>query len=113
MYIHTKYVYTSFKALSLLTQLRLQAEPTLKVRVRYFCHIRWIYVFYVGHVDGIDYMKPFFHCNILSKHHHHQRYVRGCDYPWRDSGWLCGRGGSYMCHIIDDIYTPFQKSSED
>jgi hypothetical protein len=28
-------------------------------------------VFYVGHVDRVVYTKPFFHCNILSKHHHH------------------------------------------
>jgi tRNA G18 (ribose-2'-O)-methylase SpoU len=29
-------------------------------------------VFYVGHVDRVVSKKPFFHCNILSKHHHHQ-----------------------------------------
>jgi hypothetical protein len=27
--------------------------------VRYLCHIGWVYVFYVGHVDRIDYMKSF------------------------------------------------------
>jgi hypothetical protein len=27
--------------------------------VHYLCNIGWVYVFYVGHVDGIDYMKPF------------------------------------------------------
>jgi hypothetical protein len=27
-------------------------------RYNYLCHIGWVYVFYVGHVDRIDYMKP-------------------------------------------------------
>jgi hypothetical protein len=35
------------------------------------CHIGCVYVFYVGHVDRVVYTKPFFHCNILSKHHHY------------------------------------------
>jgi hypothetical protein len=27
--------------------------------VHYLCLIGWVYMFYVGHVDRIDYMKPF------------------------------------------------------
>jgi hypothetical protein len=27
--------------------------------VHHLCLIGWVYVFYVGHVDRIDYMKPF------------------------------------------------------
>jgi WD40 repeat protein len=27
--------------------------------VHYLCHIGWVYVFYVGHVDRTDYIKPF------------------------------------------------------
>jgi hypothetical protein len=27
--------------------------------VHYLCLIGWVYLFYVGHVDGVVYMKPF------------------------------------------------------
>jgi hypothetical protein len=29
------------------------------VCVHYLCHIDWVYVIYVKHVDRIDYMEPF------------------------------------------------------
>jgi hypothetical protein len=28
--------------------------------VHYLCLIGWVYVFYVGHVERIDYIRPFF-----------------------------------------------------
>jgi hypothetical protein len=31
-------------------------------------------VFYVGHVDKSSLYETLFHCNILSKHHHHYRW---------------------------------------
>jgi hypothetical protein len=40
----------------------------------HLCHIGCVYVFYVGHVNRVVYTKPFFHCNILSKHHHHHHF---------------------------------------
>jgi hypothetical protein len=43
--------------------------------VHCLCHIGCVYVLYVGHVDRVVYTKPFFHCNILSKHHHHQVHI--------------------------------------
>jgi hypothetical protein len=36
-------------------------------------HIGRVYVFYVGHVDKSSLFETLFHCNILSKHHHHLR----------------------------------------
>jgi membrane-bound acyltransferase YfiQ involved in biofilm formation len=43
---------------------------TLYFCVDYLCLIGWVYVFYLGHVDRIDYMKPFsilylFYVNII------------------------------------------------
>jgi hypothetical protein len=39
--------------------------------VHYLCLIGRVYVFYVGHVDKSSLYETLFHCNILSKHHHH------------------------------------------
>jgi hypothetical protein len=37
------------------TYIYVWGEPSTSPIVHYSCHIDWIYVFYVGHVDGIDY----------------------------------------------------------
>jgi hypothetical protein len=43
--------------------------------VHYLCLIRLVYVFYVGHVDKSSLYETLFHCNTLSKHHHHTETV--------------------------------------
>jgi hypothetical protein len=40
--------------------------------VHYLCLIGRMYVFYVGHADKSSLYETLFHCNILSKHHHHR-----------------------------------------
>jgi hypothetical protein len=40
--------------------------------VHYLCLIGRVYVFYVGHVDKSSLYETLFHCDILSKHHHHR-----------------------------------------
>jgi hypothetical protein len=44
--------------------------------VHYLCLIGRVYEVYVGHVDKSSLYKTLFHCNILSKHHHH--YIENC-----------------------------------
>jgi hypothetical protein len=39
--------------------------------VHYSCLIGRFCVFYVGHIDKSNLYETLFHCNILSKHHHH------------------------------------------
>jgi hypothetical protein len=43
--------------------------------VYYLCLIGRVYVFHVGHVDKSSLYETFFHCNTLSKHHHHHRIL--------------------------------------
>jgi len=50
----------------------------------------WIYVFYVGYVDKSSLYETLFHCNILSKHHHHPYIPRG----------------GLIRKVLRDIYSP-------
>jgi hypothetical protein len=45
----------------------------IPIKKAYLCLIGQVYVFYVGYVDKSSLHETFVHCNMLSKHHHHQQ----------------------------------------
>jgi hypothetical protein len=66
------YVYIYLRMLgTFLSPLVCGASISLIFCVLYLSLIGRVYVFYIGHVDKSSLYGTLFHCNILSKHHHH------------------------------------------
>jgi hypothetical protein len=75
IHIHTEYIYTHILKY-VFKETPSYIQYTLFIFcVHYLCLIGRVYVFYVGHLDKSSLYETLFHCNILSKHHHHHKYA--------------------------------------